>query len=195
MRIDNLLINKENNYMKVFLFSGMHGVGKGVLLDKVKGKLLKYDIYSASQLIEQYQPSTDAGYKKVASVSNKQDVLIKALNEKKSQSVNDFIVDGHLCIFNSRGEVERIPEYFFCETGITGILLLQDNPQRIFERLQKRDSSSISINDITRVQDEERKYACDLQGKYRIRNVIISHECTDDQFVETLKEIGGDTDE
>ena len=45
------------------------------------------------------------------------------------------------------------------------------------------------------MQDEERKYACDLQGKYRIRNVIISHECTDDQFVETLKEIGGDTDE
>lgn len=82
--------------MKVFLFSGVHGVGKGFFLKKIKNNAQQYSIYSASSLIERYQPSTDAGYKKVSNVNNNQDVLIKAIKEEINCSISNFIIDGHL---------------------------------------------------------------------------------------------------
>lgn len=178
--------------MKAILFSGAHGVGKGFFLDKVKENIHHYDVYSASKLIEKYQPSTDAGYKKVSDVNNNQDILIKAIKEEKIRSIKDIIIDGHLCIFNARGEVERIPEYFFVDAQITGIVLLQDEPQIICERINQRDSNKISMRDIEIMQDEERKYAGELQDKFQIEYIIISHECTGKQFEEKLREIGGD---
>lgn len=178
--------------MKVILFSGAHGVGKGFFLDKVKENIQHYDVYSASRLIERYQPSTDAGYKKVSNVNNNQDVLIKAIKEEKIHNMKDFILDGHLCIFNARGDAERIPEYFFVDAQINGIILLQDEPRIICDRINQRDSNKISMNDIKRMQEEERKYARELQNKFEIGYIIISHECTGEQFEEKLRKIGGD---
>lgn len=177
--------------MKAILFSGAHGVGKGFFLDKVKENIQHYDVYSASKLIERYQPSADAGYKKVSSVNNNQDILIKAIKEEKIHNVKDFIIDGHLCIFNRRGDVERIPEYFFVDAQITGIVLLQDEPRIICDRINQRDSIEMSMRDIESMQDEERKYARELQEKFQIEYIIISHECTGEQFEEKLRKMGG----
>ena len=178
--------------MKAILFSGAHGVGKGFFLDKVKKYIQQYNVYSASKLIERYQSSTDAGYKKVSNVNNNQEALVKSLKEAKNNDIKDFILDGHLCVFNAKGEVERIPEYFFYETEITGIVLLQDEPQSICDRINQRDAKEISVCDIEWMQDEERKYAEELEAKFQIGYAIITHECTGEQFEEKLREIGGD---
>ena len=178
--------------MSVIMFSGVHGVGKGYFLDKIKGSLQNYVIYSASKLIEKYQPSTDAGYKKVSDVNQNQEVLIRAIEEETRRNETDCIIDGHLCIFNARGEVERVPEYFFVKAQITGIILLQDEPQVISERIGRRDSVQISIEDIGKMQDEEEKYANELKEKYQIDCRIISHECTGEQLEIMLREIGGE---
>lgn len=178
--------------MKTILFSGVHGVGKGFFLDKVKENIQNYDVYSASKLIERYQPSTDAGYKKVSNVNNNQDILIKAIKEEKLRNRKDFIIDGHLCIFNAMGDVEPIPEYFLIDAEITGIVLLQDEPRIICDRINQRDSNKISMRNIEKMQDEEQKYARELQNKFQIDYVIISHECTGEQFEKELRKIGGD---
>ncbi len=178
--------------MKVILLSGTHGVGKGFFLDKVKASIQHYNVYTASALIERYQPSTDAGYKKVSNVNNNQDILIKAIKEEKLVSTNDIIIDGHLCVLNAKGEVERIPEYFFVDAQITGIVLLQDEPRIICDRLNQRDSNKISIKDIELMQNEEQKYAMELQNKNQIKCVKISHKCTGKQFEENLRNLGGD---
>lgn len=175
--------------MKVILFSGAHGVGKGFFLDKVREDIQQYQVCSASNLIEKYQPSTDAGYKKVSNVNNNQDVLIKAIKEVWSKDTKSFILDGHLCIFNAKGEVERIPEYFFIETQITGIILLQDEPRIICDRISQRDCNKISIHDIEQMQNEEKKYAMDLETKFQIKYEIITHECTGKQFEEKLRKM------
>lgn len=88
-------------------------------LNKVKENIQHYNIYSASSLIQRYQPATDAGYKKVHNVNNNQDILIKAIIE-------------------------------------------------------------------------ERRYAEELQKKYQIGYIIISHECIGNQFERVLQELGGD---
>ena len=129
--------------MKAIIFSGAHGVGKGYFLDKVREHMQHYDIYSASKLIEKYQPSSDAGYKKVSNVSNNQDILLKAIKDEVLHTTRNYIIDGHLCVFNARGEVERIPEYFFSDAYITGIVLLQDEPRKICERIEQRDSNKV----------------------------------------------------
>ena len=182
---------RKGGNMKIILFSGAHGVGKGFFLDRVRENIQHYDIYTGSKLIEKYQSAADAGYKKVSNVSNNQDILIKALKDEVLHNTRNFIIDGHLCIFNARGEVERIPEYFFSETRITGIVLLQDEPRIICERIKQRDSGKISMRDIERIQTEERKYASELEDKFHIKNIIISHECTAKQFADKLGEIGG----
>ena len=40
--------------MKAILLSGVHGVGKGFFLDKIKKYIQSYNIYSASSLIEKF---------------------------------------------------------------------------------------------------------------------------------------------
>ena len=97
-----------------------------------------------------------------------------------------------MCVFNARGEVERVPEYFFSDAQITGIILLQDEPRVICDRISQRDSNKISIRDIESMQNEERKYARELQSKFHIEYIIISHECTGEQFEEELRKMGGD---
>ena len=180
--------------MSVIMFSGVHGVGKGFFLDKVKDSLRHYAVYSASKLIEKYQPSTDAGYKKVSDVNHNQEVLIKAIEEETRLNGDDCIMDGHLCIFNARGEVERVPESFFVKAQIAGIILLQDEPKVISERIYQRDSAQISIEDIRKMQDEEEMYANELKEKFQIDYRIITHECTGEQLEKMLREMGGKRD-
>ena len=181
--------------MKAILFSGAHGVGKGYFLNKVKECIWQYEVYSASGLIEKYQASTDAGYKKVSDVKHNQKVLISAIKDAKTNEIKDFILDGHLCIFNARGELERIPEYFFSEAQITGIILLQDEPRLICDRINKRDGNKISMHDIDAMQDEECRYAKELERKLQIKYAKITHECTGKQFLEILNEMGGNFNE
>ncbi|MBR4732670.1 MAG: AAA family ATPase [Lachnospiraceae bacterium] len=179
--------------MSVIMFSGVHGVGKGYFLEKNKNSLQQYKIYSASKLIEKYQPSTDAGYKKVSDVNHNQEILIRAIREEAILNETNCIIDGHLCIYNAKGEVERVPEYFFVKAGITGIVLLQDDPQVICNRISLRDSEQIRVEDIGKMQDEEEKYAHELQEKFQIVCKVISHKCTGKQLKSLLLEMGGQT--
>lgn len=186
-------LRRESIVMHTFLFSGVHGVGKGFFLQKVKNSLQQYNVYTASALIERYQSSTDAGYKRVHDVNKNQNILVKAIAEIKMNSENDLILDGHLCILNAEGGIERVPESFFRKTQIMGIILLQDEPCRIFDRIKKRDDNQISVQNIERMQEEELKYAEELNVKLQIKHVIITHECTEKQFEKQIREIGGDS--
>ena len=48
-----------------------------------------------------------------------------------------------------------------------------------------------NINAIKSMQDEEKRYAEELQSKFHICHIIISHECSGEQFEEKLKEMEG----
>lgn len=116
--------------------------------------------------------------------------MIRAIKEEKSKNIKDFIIDGHLCIFNASGKIEKIPEYFFIDAQITGIVVLQDDPQRICDRINQRDAQKIEKEDIERMQNEEQKYAEELYNKLNIEYITITHECSGKQFGEILRNIG-----
>lgn len=172
--------------MKAFLLSGVHGVGKGYFIERIKSILNGYEIYSASSMIEKYKHSTDAGYKKVKNVKRNQEILIKAIKSERKNTNKNFILDGHLCLFNADGEPERIQEEFFKESGITGIILLQDNIDTIYHRLQIRDNKPIDKQNLGKMQTEEYKYASELKEKYDICIYKITPQISAEKFAELL---------
>lgn len=181
---------RGGNTLKTIILSGVHGVGKSFFLSKMENDIQDYKIYSASQLIGKYCSASDAGYKRVSNVDSNQSTLIKAIREEQKHNVNDMIIDGHICLFNKQGVIERIPTYFFTETKISGIILLQDKVEIISDRIKKRDNREIKPDVIEKMQNEEQQYAVELQNMYGIKYAIISHECTEEQFKELLKKWG-----
>lgn len=184
---------KGCDFVKTFLFSGVHGVGKGFFLNRVKSEIENYTLLSASDLIGKYKSAADAGYKKVAQVNKNQDVLINALNQEQCCSSQDIILDGHICIFNSDGLIESIPKFFFIDGKIDGIIILQDSVEEIYNRIRLRDSKTINIEDITNMQNKEKEYAVALEKEFSIKYRVISHECSAEQFEMILEELGGDS--
>lgn len=54
-----------------------------------------------------------------------------------------------------------------------------------------KDSNTIDVYDIERMQREEEKYAKELERELNIKYVAITHECTEERFIEVLKKLGG----
>lgn len=86
-------------------------------------------------------------------------------------------------------------KYFFVDTGINGIVLLQDDPIVISQRINDRDAEKINVKDLREMQDEEYMYACELQNKFHIKYKVISHNYTGEQFKTLLSSIGGGINE
>ena len=171
---------------KIILLSGVHGVGKGYYLKKNFVMSEKFTILEASTLIKRYKEADDAGYKRVKDISNNQDVLLTALLKEQKTVRNNIILDGHLCLLNSNGELECIPEDFIIKASINGIILLQDKAETIAQRQAIRDGKKISCELIDMMQKEERNYCEMLFSKYNILYSVIDNNCDYNQFCQIV---------
>lgn len=176
---------------KIFLLSGVHGVGKGHFIDEKLKDVSNISAIGASTLIEKYKKSEDSGYKKVKDVSENQRVLLGALKQLQNDANKDILLDGHLCIINSLNSIERIPESFMIEAPISGIILLQECVSEIVQRQKLRDGITLSKSLIEKIQTEEKEYAEFLLKKLNIPYKIISSKCDKDQFLKLIHEMGG----
>ncbi len=179
--------------MKTILFTGVHGVGKGFYLEKNCRDTSRVQVLSASGLIQEYKSAADAGYKKVLDVYANQDVLLKALQQQQVKAKFDIILDGHLCILNAKGGIEKIPEYFFVQGNFEGIILLQDDVRLIAERINSRDGEKINILLLDEIQKLEREYAVHLKETIGLEYEIINPECNGQEFIRIIEKLGGKT--
>ena len=174
---------------KLFLLSGVHGVGKGYFLQNILEDDSNYTILEASSLIKQYKDAEDAGYKMVNNVSDNQKVLLEALIKEKKQLKTDIILDGHLCIINKNGDIERIPEEFLLKASVQGIILLQDAVEEIIKRQNLRDGVGLGKQTIAKIQEDEVRYCESLKSKLNIPYTVITRECTYNQFIYELSQM------
>lgn len=174
---------------KIFLLSGVHGVGKGYFLENILGADSNYTILGASNLIRQYKDAEDAGYKMVKDVSDNQKVLLKALIAEKRQIKTDIILDGHLCIINRNGDIERIPKEFLIKASVHGIILLQDDVENIIKRQNLRDGVGLEKQTIVKIQEDEIKYCEYLKNELNVPYIVIDGECTYNQFIKELNQM------
>lgn len=177
------------NDKKLFLLSGVHGVGKGYFLQNILKDDSNYTILEASSLIRQYKDAEDAGYKMVKDVSDNQKVLIEALINEKKKIKTDIILDGHLCIINKNRDIERIPEEFFLKASVQGIILLQDTVESIIKRQNLRDGVGLEKQTISEIQEDEIRYCEIIKNKLNVPYTIITGECTYYQFIKELNQM------
>jgi len=172
---------------RMFLLSGVHGVGKGYFVQKNLKDDERFTVLEASQLISMYKKADDAGYKKVKDISDNQQILLSALQSKRKIIKNDIILDGHICMLNSDGSTQSIPEDFIQVAQIHGIILLQDEVERIIERQKSRDGLNLSVDIIREIQEEEKRICQSIFSKYKIPYMIIDNTCEYQQFCEIIK--------
>lgn len=154
---------------EVRLICGVHGVGKTVFAKKLCQKLL-LEYYSASELIRKRTNGEISDYKKVQHLSDNQELLLEALSE-----INDsqYVLDGHLCLINTHNKIERISYGTFKAMNIESIYLVVDAPEKIQDRLKRRDKQIWNLGLIASFQQEEFAYAKYLAEKMHIPLKII----------------------
>lgn len=144
----------------MIFISGVHGVGKSYFCNLVK-KATGIETYSASTLIAGKKQSGFAKDKLIPDIDDNQQYLLLAVNEIKA-TVKNFILDGHFCLLNASGEVQRIAYSTFTMLKPDTIILLTEKPEVIVSRRIERDNIEITTQSIENFQQEEKVYATEV---------------------------------
>ncbi len=145
--------------------SGIHGVGKDYFLKKIE-EATGVKSYSASTLIEEYGRVQFDSNKRTKDISGNQDYLIEAI--RSGNLPKEYILNGHFCLLNSRGEPERIPIETFYELKPNRIIILKEKPEIIVGRRMIRDRQEVSVEDTKRFQEEEIAYGKEVAKKLEV---------------------------
>ena len=137
--------------------SGVHGVGKSYFCNLVK-ESTGIETYSASTLIAEKKQSKFAKDKLIPDIDDNQQFLLLAVDELKD-SDREFILDGHFCLLNASGEVQRIAYDTFTMLKPDAIVVLTEEPGIIVSRRKKRDGIEIAVKSVEDFQREELLYA------------------------------------
>lgn len=137
--------------------SGIHGVGKSYFCNLVK-ESTGIETYSASTLIAAKMQLEFSKDKLIPDIDDNQQFLLIAVNELKTLGKN-FILDGHFCLLNASGEVQRISHDIFTMLKPDAIVLLTEKPKIIVSRRRERDKIDITVESVEQFQEEERRYA------------------------------------
>jgi len=141
----------------MIFISGVHGVGKSYFCDMVK-QTIDMNAYSASTLITEKKKSGFSSDKLIPDIDDNQQYLLEAVDELRISEGN-FILDGHFCLLNAEGKVQRIVYDTFITLKPEAILLLTEEPEIIAERRRSRDNRKVSLESIKEFQDSEIAYA------------------------------------
>lgn len=140
-----------NSAPKVIFFSGVHGAGKGWLINEVK-KQLPLSHYSASELIKQEKQIEVDTDKIVIDADENQDILLNALGKLDGENI--ILLDGHFCLRNAVGFYE-VPQRTFEQIELLAVVLVKETASVIQERLANRDGLILSLEDVEKFQDAE----------------------------------------
>lgn len=163
----------------MIFISGVHGVGKSYFCAEVK-KIFGIQAYSASELISNFKKESFEKDKLIADIEGNQSYLLMAVQQLNAKESN-YLLDGHFCLIDAKGNVERIKIKTFLDLEPQAIVLLTESPSVIAERRKQRDEIDIDIDFIKRFQQEEILYAKEVS---QIINVPL-HICKGTSGVET----------
>ena len=140
----------------IIFLGGIHGVGKGTLCSKIKDQ---HDIehLTASELLKWTEVNEDPKNKMVTDIQNMQDRLIHGLKLRVEEG-RKYLLDGHFCLFDSQGSVNRVPFSTFSGINPIFISVLVTDPEIIVQRLTARDGKPYELKVIQQMQQEEVTY-------------------------------------
>lgn len=149
---------------KIILLTGIHGVGKGYISNLIKDKI-KLPIYEASKLIK--QTGNDSDYnKKVKNINENQELLYLGINNFINEDV--FVLDGHTCLININGDIEKINLDVLKSFNIIGIINIYDDVGLIKRRLYDRDKCNYEYEILDYFQKSEHENSKELAKELNV---------------------------
>jgi adenylate kinase len=141
---------------KIIFVGGIHGVGKSYFCNHLKQK---YDTqhFSCSSLISEFKKQQFVK-KEVKNINNNQNILIQALSTIAFNN-KPFFLDGHFCLLTPEQNVSQIPLDTFLHISPQAIIVLKDDPEKIYSRLNQRDKVKYDILLIQKMQNIELNYS------------------------------------
>jgi adenylate kinase len=158
--------------MKNMIFiGGIHGVGKTYFCNEIN-KRHNIPSYTASKLISAIKRKNFSNNKLITGIDRNQDYLTQAIH---NLPITDpwFLLDGHFCLLNTKGDVTKVPRSTFNNLGIKAIILLTDSIESIAERLALRDSIMHNLSLLEDFQQQEIEYAKSIANENHIPIKII----------------------
>ncbi len=154
----------------LIFIGGIHGAGKGTICNKICEQTNLVHI-SASEILK-WNEISKPDNKKVESIQDTQDRLITGLDKALKEN-ESYLLDGHFCLFNSKGEVEKVPMEAFEKIAPKLIAVVTTEIDLIKERLKKRDNKEYNFDLLNSMQTSERKYAQQVSSKLEVPFVEI----------------------
>ncbi|HIB8180665.1 TPA: ATP-binding protein [Elizabethkingia anophelis] len=152
--------------MKNIIFvGGVHGVGKGKICSELKLKT-KLIHLTASEVLK-WRDISDKNNKLVENISRTQDLLVDNLRKIIKEN-NTYLLDGHYCLFDKNGNINRIPFKTFELLNPLKLIFIYEDSKIIRERLENRDRVKYNIEKIDFFQNMEKQYSYELSKIMKI---------------------------
>lgn len=140
----------------IVFIGGIHGVGKSTICKKACD-ILKIKYLSASEVLMWKDINNDTTNKNVEDIEITQDRLIDGLKRVLNEA-NNYILDGHFCLFDSKGEINRVSIGTFLHIGPIAICNIVGDTEKISKRLSERDGKIYAAEKLAIMQAEETSY-------------------------------------
>ena len=150
---------------------GSHGVGKGTTCKEICSQTDLIHI-TASEVLK-WNEISDLNNKNVEDIGDTQDRLVKGL-ERVVEKGKRYLLDGHFCLFNSKGEVERVPMATFKKISPSMLLVVTVQTKLVKERLEKKDKKLYDLALLEQMQSNEVKYAKEIASELSVPYFKIS---------------------
>ncbi|MFJ7939187.1 ATP-binding protein [Peribacillus sp. NPDC096622] len=160
--------------MEYIFLSGIHGVGKTTLANRLKN-IINIKSMSVSDLIRKAGKKLDNTKKNIDGISKNQDLWKKELN---NIDIGDskLLLDGHFCLLDIDENITRLPFSTFYDTNMTKIVLMKNNPYIIRDRLLSRDKKEYSIDLIDKFQQCEVQQAINYSTEKKVNLFIFDQD-------------------
>jgi adenylate kinase len=143
--------------MMIFV-AGVYGVGKTTICNFLASSL-DYVAASASALIKQRRgDATWDRAKRARDIPTNQHHLIQAVHILQSTNKKN-ILDGHFALLDSAENILMVDMGVFFALNIDVVLLIEDQPAKILERLNLRDSANWALSALENLAIAERENA------------------------------------
>lgn len=172
--------------MNIFV-AGVHGVGKTYLAAQLPATVGLMHT-SASKLIKEERLMPNWGKdKRVSDVNANQVALAEAVRRHNTVGTR-LLLDGHFVLLNAEGEFLRLNAEVFKSLNLDGVVLLEDEPEIIAQRIHKRDGRETDIVHIGKFINVERSQAQIVCRELGIPLVILGSPDAD-TFAEAINRI------
>jgi len=143
----------------IHFIGGIHGVGKGTICSKACNQAGLAHL-TASELLKWNEISA-VDNKNVENIKNTQARLIIGLNNATNTN-KSYLLDGHFCLFNAEGKVEKVPLETFVKIAPKSISVVTDKVVLIKQRLEERDNKKYDFDVLENMQNTEKEYAKEI---------------------------------